>query len=62
MIVALVCCSLVACISWCHPELRRLHCLLVDHDPGSELLPAVGHDFQFSCDGLQLTCGGVTYF
>jgi len=52
--------SLVDCISWSHPELRRLHCLLVDKYPRSKLLPVIGHDLQLSCDGLQLTCGGVT--
>ena len=43
-------------------ELQGLQCSLVDRDPGSELFPAVGHDFQLSCDGLQLSCGGVTNF
>ena len=46
--------SLVDCISWCHPERWRKHCLLVDHDPRTKLLPTIGHDFELSCDGLQL--------
>jgi len=54
--------SLVDCISWCHPERWRKHCLLVDHDPRSKLLPTIGHDFQLSCDGQQLSPGGVTNF
>ena len=54
--------SLVDCLSWCHPELWRFHCLPVDCYSWSKLLPAVGHDFQLSCDGLQLRCGGVTNF
>ena len=54
--------SLVDCLSWCHPERWRLHCLPVDCYSWSKLLPTIGHDFQLSCDGLQLTCGGVTNF
>ena len=54
--------SLVDCLSWCHPELRRFHCLPVDCYSWSKFLPTIGHDFQLSCDGLQLRCGGVTNF
>jgi len=54
--------SLVDCLSWCHPERWRLHCLPVDCYSWSKLLPAIAHDLQLSCDGLQLTCGGVTNF
>ena len=46
--------SLVDCISWRHPERWRLHCLPVDCYSWSKLLPTIGHDFQLSCDGLQL--------
>ena len=34
----------------------------VDCYSWSKLLPTIGHDFQLSCDGLQLRCGGVTNF
>ena len=32
----------------------RLELLAVDRDPGTEALPAVTHDLELSCDGLQL--------
>ena len=46
--------SLVDCLSSCHPERRRLHCLLVDHNPRSKLLPAVAHNFELQRNGCQL--------
>ena len=54
--------SLVDCLSWCHPERWRLHCLPVDCYSWSKLLPTIGHDFQLSCDGLQLGRRGAANF
>ena len=52
--MALVCCSFFSGLGHRYPELQGLECSLVDRDPGSELRPVVTHDFELSCDGLQL--------
>ena len=56
------CCSLVALFSWCHSELRRLHCLPVDCYSWSKLLPSIAHDLELSCDGQQLGRWSVAHF
>jgi len=56
--MALVCCSLVAPFD---AERWRRHCLLVDPDPGTKLLPSIGHDLELSRDGQQLARASVAY-
>jgi len=49
--------ALGACSLPLVPGLRQawsLQLLAVDHDPGTKLGPGIGHDFELSCDGLQL--------
>ena len=36
------------------PEAWSLQLLAIDQDPGAEALPVITHDFELSCDGLQL--------
>ena len=52
--------ALAAC-PW-YAKLRRLKLLTIDHDPGTELRPVVGHDLELSRDGQQLARACVTYF
>ena len=52
--MALVCCSFFFNFCLRQPELQGLECSLVDRDPGSKLGPSMAHDFELSCDGLQL--------
>ena len=52
--------TLAACPGY--PEAWGLKLLTIDLDPGAKLGPVVGHDLEFSCDGLQLARACVTYF
>ena len=45
-----------------NPQAWSLQLLAVDPDPWTKALPVIAHDLELSCDGLQLTCGGVTNF
>ena len=59
-IVTLAACSL-ALGPW-FVEAWRLELLAVDPDPRAKLLPAVTHNLELSCDGLQLWPGRVANF
>ena len=48
-------------VPWC-VKAWSLQLLAVDHDPGAEALPVIGHDLELSCDGLKLWPGGVFNF
>ena len=59
MALAACCLSLVACPR--DPEAWRLQLLTINKNFGTKALPAVTHDLELSCDGLQLARASVAY-
>ena len=60
--MTLAACSLLLAACARYPEAWSLHLLSVNFYLGAKLLPAIAHDLELGCDGLQLARGSVTNF